>query len=379
MSKNLDFTVCRNATYDSVTASRGNFDVLYSSGGSVAGGSSDTNNTAFGYKALISVTPAATGPLFGTNNVAFGVSALSSNTTGTYNTSVGSTSLKNNTIGNSNVAVGSQTLSSNATGSRNVAIGTRSLYSCTGSNDNTAVGHYTLEQNISGNNNVAIGSFSLKSNLIGSGNTSIGKNSLFVNSTGDNNTAVGNTSLYRNTTGSYNVAIGAGAGNNITTGSSNIVIGYAISVDDETDNNKIYIGDNSYQIKIFGNGILPGPSDKRDKTEIQDLKSSIDFINEIKTVTYKWDRREWYPNKIPDGSKKKEKIFTGFLAQDLQELQDKHDMKYLNLVSDEDLDSLSIYKGELMPVIVKAFQELTVIVKSQKEMIDKLSAFVNFN
>ena len=89
---------------------------------------------------------------------------------------------------------------------------------------------------------------------------------------------------------------------------------------------------------------------------------------------FKWDQRSWYEGGISDGSKKKEKIETGFLAQDLKELEDKYDMKYLNLTLTDNPECMeSSYSNLLMPLI-KAFQELTDLVKTQKKQTDDMLA-----
>ena len=332
-------------------------------------------------------------------------------------TAVGSSALQNNRGGTCNTAIGNAALYTNEDGINNTAVGFCALRKNKKDN-NTALGYQALSANELGNGNTAVGFNALKKNTEGTGNIAIGVNSSLYITSGNYNLGIGNETLYKlqansETQSNFNIAIGNQAGQLASTGSNNIFIN---STDNDVINlkpteiqnsifigynpvatngqdgkplpikNKIVIGNNTHQTVTIGDGTISSGSDKRDKTEIQDLKSSIDFINEIKPVTYKWDRRELYPDKISDGSKKQEKIFTGFLAQDLQELQDKHDMKYLNLVYDEDPNSLKICKENLLPVLVKAFQELRVIVKSQKQeiesqkqMIDKLSTFVNFN
>jgi hypothetical protein len=52
-------------------------------------------------------------------------------------------------------------------------------------------------------------------------------------------------------------------------------------------------------------------------------------------------------------------VETGFLAQDLQQAVSDNNADYLNLVDESDPDNLSIYKSNLIPVMVKAIQELS--------------------
>ncbi len=114
-------------------------------------------------------------------------------------------------------------------------------------------------------------------------------------------------------------------------------------------------------------------SDKRDKTDIQELDSSLKFIGKLKPVTFKWDKREWYENGISDGSKKDGKIQIGFLAQDLKALQEEHEMEYLNLVDESNPEKLEATPGNLLVPLIKAVQELKIIVEKQQEIIKKLT------
>jgi len=113
---------------------------------------------------------------------------------------------------------------------------------------------------------------------------------------------------------------------------------------------------------------MTGLSDKRDKTNIQDLKSSLDFINELKPVTFNWDKREWYDTCVSDGSKTNNKLVSGFIAQDLKEAQEKYDMKYLNLVYESNPEKLEASVGNLLPALIKGFQELSSLIILQQEI-----------
>ena len=91
-------------------------------------------------------------------------------------------------------------------------------------------------------------------------------------------------------------------------------------------------------------------SDRRDKTDIVDLPVGLQFLNKLRPVKFKWDTREGLPAK--DGT-----IRAGFIAQELQEAQ--LGSEYLNLVMDSNPDKLEAKQGKLIPVLVKAIQELS--------------------
>ena len=86
-------------------------------------------------------------------------------------------------------------------------------------------------------------------------------------------------------------------------------------------------------------------SDKRDKKDILDSTYGLNIINQLKPVTFTWDTR--------DGAKK-DILDLGFIAQDLQDVDDE----YLKLVVSTNPEKLQATQGRLIPVLVKAIQEL---------------------
>lgn len=77
-------------------------------------------------------------------------------------------------------------------------------------------------------------------------------------------------------------------------------------------------------------------------------------------MTFKWDKREWYPNGNRDGSKKDDETQIGFIAQELKELQETENATYLNLVYESNPNKLEGTPGNLMVPLIKAVQELSV-------------------
>ena len=303
--------------------------------------------------------------------------SLRNNTTGSFNTSVGYNSLKANLNGGNNTAIGYDVLITNLTGSGNTAIGSGTLRSSTTS-DNTAIGNQSLRNNSTGINNTSIGSNSLTTNSTGSNNTSIGYNSMFTNLFGNNNTAVGYNSLTTSSTGDNNTALGYNAGSSMTNCTNITCIGYNAQSSTGAAKNEITLGDNQIQTLRCVVG-LTITSDKRDKTNITDLKSSLDFINEIKPVTFNWDRRDWYESGISDGSKAELNTVSGFIAQQLKEVQEKHDMKHLNLVYESNPEKLEITTSNLLPPLIKAVQELSSIVKNYEEKEQNVQGYLLFS
>jgi hypothetical protein len=78
----------------------------------------------------------------------------------------------------------------------------------------------------------------------------------------------------------------------------------------------------------------------------------LDFINSLNPVKFTWQQRE--PNEVKDGTTE-----AGFIAQELQAAESQYSADYLGLVYDENPDKLEASPGKLIPVLVKAIQELS--------------------
>jgi hypothetical protein len=104
-------------------------------------------------------------------------------------------------------------------------------------------------------------------------------------------------------------------------------------------------------------------SDVRDKTNIQPIPAGLDFISKLNPVKFTWNMR--------DGGKVGTDEF-GFIAQDLQYVQDVTGIKYPNLVYENDPEKLEASYSVLIPSMVKAIQELKDIITSQQSEIELL-------
>lgn len=311
----------------------------------------DNGSTALGWSTLNSLTS-------GLWNTAVGFNALSSTTIGLASTAVGYNALKNNIDGD-NTAVGYIALQSNTTGYGNTAIS--GLWSNTTGTFNTAVGVNALGDNTTGHANNSLGYESLRANTTGNWNNAFGQNALWKNTTGYYNTAMGDGALFFNTTGYGNTAVGAQAFAG-STGHNNTVIGYNASSSSFSVSNEITLGDSGITTLRCAVTSITSISDARDKKDISTLTFGKDFISQLKPVEFTWDTR--------DGNKVGIKDF-GFVAQDIVELEDSldaHDV--LGLTLRENPDKLEVTQGRLIPILVKAIQELSEEIAELKEQIN---------
>jgi hypothetical protein len=356
----------------------------------------------------------------GSRNIAIGKDTMSLNTNGLDNVAIGNQSLLGSTEGRENVSIGNNTLtiSSNY---NNTVIGNNALRSTTGSG-HTAVGYNALNQNTSTLYSTAVGFEALKSDK-SAYNTAVGyqaASKIDMNSTQlGSNTAIGYEALLDGLTVFNNVAIGARALATATSPTGCVAVGFESCYNVFADNSEFCTAIGSYSgqpesgttttkvkrtnatalgygarfysdnsITLGNNSIgnanlycavtsISVPSDKRDKTDIEQMDSTLNFISSLKPVTYKWDKRELYPNGIPDGSKKEDTVYAGFLAQDLKESQEQYNLPFLNLASTYDNgDHYTATYGNLITPLVKCTEELISIIKTQKQEINALKTFI---
>jgi hypothetical protein len=207
---------------------------------------------------------------------------------------------------------------------------------------NTALGFNALENTNSPlglTYNTAIGAVALQSNTSGYYNTALGHSALFFNTTGSNNTVIG-----------FNAAC-TGYGINIT-----------------TQNNHVVLGNSSVQALICSASIT-GHSDGRDKKDVESLNfSGLAYINALIPRKFVWNMRKCV------GSKK-DITEIGFIAQEVESVQNSvyavpgivstYDVDYTDPETNEHVvtDQKLITQSTLIPILVKAIQELTVRVE----------------
>ena len=235
-----------------------------------------------------------------------------------------------------------------------VAVGTWALKNATSVN-NTAVGNYSLQS--ASSNSTALG-FGAGAASTGFGGTFIGYNAGTLATSGASNTFVGSESGQAVTTGGNNVLIGyrAGIGNfggSITTGSNNVLIGTNGLDVTSSLSNTVILGGSSITTLACNVTSITSLSDARDKKDVEALPVGLDFINELNPVKFVWDDR--------DEEGKHDVKDCGFIAQELKALQDKYNVaEELQLVNEGIADDkMYASYGKLLPIMVKAIQELS--------------------
>lgn len=329
-------------------------------------------HTAVGYQANAAMVDSlGVGPNPWETNTAIGYQALTANYAFpgiSGNTAVGGGAAAGLTGGylNTSVGAGAGPVTNAAT---NVCIGTYAgrYYS---NQNSILIGHETYSQVIGSSNQ-------------GSGLTAIGHQAMYsatVGSSGkvtDNCVAIGYRALYALDPGlganSYrNTALGASAGSTLETGVNNVFLGYSAQPSTTTASNEFVLGNSSIAVLRCQVSTISGLSDARDKYDIEDIPVGLDFINTLKARRFKWDKRDAYFDEVEnedgtttqvavpkDGSRKSDEWNEGFIAQEVDEAATAAGADWMRIVYKSNPEKLEMAPGKLIPVLVKAIQELT--------------------
>ena len=363
-----------------------------------------TNNTAVGRFTLGANTT-------GASNTGMGRDAGGSNTTGQHNSTFGMESLLLNTTGSYNTAYGSNSLYNNTTASNNTAVGYQAGYTSATSNEQTFIG-YQAGKLITGAQNTMIGSQSGVSATSGVNNTFVGyaagssvttggKNSIFgsysgnqggldirtasnyvVLSDGDGNirqftnnngfTKITNAgaSASLSTSGSFHEVISDNIDNavliSVSTNASYTGNGIQTDIARNTTNNSFYAfgyfnrGASAYRFRIADsgnatntNGSYGTISDIKNKENIVDATPKLEKIKELKVRNFNFK-----------GDDLKQ---IGFVAQEFEQVFPSMIEEHKDTDADgNDLGTTtkSIKTSVLVPILVKAVQELTAKVEA---------------
>jgi carbonic anhydrase/acetyltransferase-like protein (isoleucine patch superfamily) len=292
---------------------------------------------------------------------------------------------------------------SNTTGANNTAVGNNSLRTNTTGGQNAAFGYWALYENTTASNNAAFGNQAMQNNTTGTGNIALGYESLKANTTASNNTAVGHQALLANTTAGNNVAVGYNAGASITTNDYNTIIGSGANSksDNTTDEYQIAIGSDC--MSVGGNFVTLGKgtgsdriyngftsnaswtrtSDERYKKDIQtNTDCGLAFINDLRTVTYKWKSKSELDSSFPDYDATKttseytDKMY-GLIAQEVKTALDNNnitDFGGWSSITNAGHTQQGISQEMFIHPLIKAIQELSTENKALLVRIEALEA-----
>jgi len=367
------------------------------SAGATTNDTAATGSVGIGHTALTALTS-------GVANTAVGYQAGVAITTGGENTCVGEGAGANITTGGGNTAIGRWTMNSGGsviTGGANTCIGYQAGQTLAGAGaTNTFVGGYAGEDTTTGTQNVFVG-YGTEGNASGCTN----QIAIGYNTTGqaDNSVTLGNadvTAVYmssdsgavvhcRRSINKHNLVnvvneISLSGDNGSGDGGSQIQMLYNDSQKWKFyQRNNTTIGsafafvlldagnDDGVYINQGGSGWTDA-SDERLKTSIAPIESAVDKLNTLQAINFKWKY----------GSEERQaKNNIGLLAQEvykvIPEAVDYHDPEDFKLIDHPTIEGTKqaegawgIDKSKLIPVLIKAVQELS-------QQVEELKAKIN--
>jgi len=321
-----------------------------------------SGQTGVGYNTLDALTS-------GAHNTAVGYQAGRTTTTGSYNTSVGYRARPHtNTysdciaIGRDARAGGSYTIGIGygAAGVQNtinadygVNIGYQAGYGQSGGDYNVNIGYQTATNYYStASMNVNIGYRAGYQMDNASSRHNIGREAGYRGRYADGSVNMGYRAGYGDYTADYCTNIGHSAGGTTSrTGSYCTNIGANATPSSTSASGEFTLGDSNVTSLRCNDTSISTLSDRRDKTNIQDSIYGLAFINDVRPVTFDWNRR--------DGTMQGRKE-VGFIAQELADVEIEYSSHaHTRLVSYENPAKLEARPHALLPVLVKAVQELS--------------------
>jgi hypothetical protein len=113
---------------------------------------------------------------------------------------------------------------------------------------------------------------------------------------------------------------------------------------------------------VWGAGAYVNGSDSRIKDDIQPISSSLEVVNKLNPVTFKY-KEDW---------SKDQSVQTGFIAQELQETL--KDEIYIDGLVNTGGEYLSVAYQNIIPLLTKAIQEQQTIINDLKARVETLEA-----
>jgi len=225
-------------------------------------------------------------------------------------------------------------------------------------------------------------------------NTSLGYRSAEDLTGGRANTIVGSIGGANITTGFGNVVMGYNVAGTLTTGGYNTIIGYQANVSNASVQDEIVLKagvdalagageetirigvDSDYITNDFGeNATWTHSSDRRIKKDIENSELGLDFINDLRPVTFKKKAPSEYPQEFDQYNADKtersnpNKKHYGFIAQEVKEAMDKAGHSDFPVWKENKDGMQELGETELITPLIKAVQELSTEINQLKQQL----------
>ena len=338
-------------------------------------------------------------------NTAYGLTALDAITTGDYNVAIGYNAGSDTTSGERNVFIGNDAGKDCIGGGQNVAIGDNAGSGAlsTAAGRSVMIGRNSGQAMTSASENILIGFEAGKNLTIGGNNVVMGYTAFEDAVVERQCVAIGNYALANHRTSSStvndtgNTAVGYAAGDAITTGGGNVMIGAVVDPSGANGENQIVIGNtfsgNGDNKVNFGSGLgyiwnsytqnatWTQVSDERTKKNIETDTLGLDFINELRPVTFNWRKNEELDSTFKESllnkhiDKDDSATIHGLIAQEVKAAMDKVGNSTFNGWEDT-VDGQAVSREMFITPLIKAVQELSAKVTTLETEVDTLETKV---
>lgn len=326
---------------------------------------------------------------------------------GSSNVFIGFEAGRDNSIGSSNVYLGRKSGNINTSGSQNVFIGDYAGLFNTNGDGNVFIGKDAGYANSTGDQNIYIGLNAGNASSSAWLNIAIGALS-GINSNGTSNIMLGTKAGYNDSDGIRNLYLGTSAGYNNVHGYKNVFIGNEAGYYSKSSD-KLYIENSdadSTRALIYGEfdtdilrvndylGIGRRPasnnlevqgtaskntagdwlanSDRRIKTDIQDIENSFEIVLKLRPVKFKYT--DYWKLKHKDI---KDQYYYNFIAQEYQQVFPESVKGSGEYIKGDDQEILQLDSYNAQIVTIKAVQDLIIENEDLKERVKKLEDIVN--
>ena len=196
---------------------------------------------------------------------------------------------------------------------------------------------------------------------------------------GSNNICIGQQAGGHNvalSTGSQNILIGNFSDTSASDSGLQIALGYNVSC---TGNSNFTFGGNTSDSNIaFGATSISAPSDIRLKEDIKDETVGLEFINELRPVTFRWKKAKDVPSELKVHSDSEERVMNGkynhgFIAQEVKEVLDEYNVAdNIDVWNTDSKGVQMVNENKLIIPLIKAVQELSAKVDAMQIEINNL-------
>jgi hypothetical protein len=133
-----------------------------------------------------------------------------------------------------------------------------------------------------------------------------------------------------------------------------VLVGANASASSSSVNNEVSIHNGSITARFQGAASAWSfTSDARKKENVADLALGLELVNKLQPRTFDWKETGTHS--------------AGFIAQEVDQVMEQYEADYLGVVNKDDPECYAVAGAALVPVLVKAIQELSAKVTELEE------------